>query len=511
MYTFEPGLLFDPSTNQIIRNGEGLFYANPGDPNPTPVYDLLESQLAVVRSTEIGLVPPFKSSLPFGYIKFGNYYQSVISYEAQLSGLEAAQSRDAAIAAAASASAAAENVQAYIQGTSVQSTYTKAEIDAKISSLASTGGGGGGFSGTITATQISDATPTGRALVTADSQITARGAIGAVATTDSRLGDTRTPTDGSVTTAKIAAGGISQTAVTGLPEALADRPLKSDTYTIDQVNGLRAALDAKANSALALLAFYSSVDQIPAGAQAGLYGIVTGAAPPAQAADPLFVGASSAASATTVFSLTPPAGTAVNDWVLFNWASNSSDGAATPAELPDFWAGTTFFPTWSQLSSANTTFDRRGEIYAKKMTSQDISQGITITFGGAQRSSGVMVAVRNVASVINSPIAPYSTSAATKAIPTLASTGTKKIMEFIAYCERHTDPSQSGEVVFPTGYVIDPNAFVAHPDASSGGTMAVTARRTALRNGGETLGGGVVTLPSAQTHQFVSTVGFVGL
>lgn len=46
---------------------------------------------------------------------------------------------------------------------------------------------------------------------------------------DSRLSDTRTPTDGSVTTAKIAAGGLAKTAVTGTAVTAADTGTVTDT------------------------------------------------------------------------------------------------------------------------------------------------------------------------------------------------------------------------------------------------------------------------------------------
>ena len=94
-----------------------------------------------------------------------------------------------------------------------------AVLDADGNPISSGGGGG-----TTTVVGLTDATAVGKAVVKADSASTARTVLGAVASTDTRLSDQRTPTNSSVTNAKVAAGaGIDQSKIAGLPDALAAR------------------------------------------------------------------------------------------------------------------------------------------------------------------------------------------------------------------------------------------------------------------------------------------------
>ena len=120
-------------------------------------------------------------------------------------------------------------------------------------------GGGGGGGGPIDADDITDATTTGKALVRAASASAARSAIGATDLTlgttgttaaagnDSRLTNTRTPTDGTVTDAKVASGaGIAQSKIAGLTTDLAGKAPTVHGHAISDVTGLETELDEKA-------------------------------------------------------------------------------------------------------------------------------------------------------------------------------------------------------------------------------------------------------------------------
>lgn len=210
-YTYDPGLVFNPETSSVIRNETGgQLYAQTTDVSPVTIYDLLGNVITELVTNELGLCLPFKAGIPMGYVKFGDLFQSVISYEAQVSGTQAAAAQAAAEAAeanaeaaAASAASAAEAAQQAQNGVplggvpDVDILWAGAEGPKWAPPPTSTGGGGVG--GTVDwdtgitnkpasfppdphrhpSTDITDATAVGRAVLSATDAQAARTAIGA--------------------------------------------------------------------------------------------------------------------------------------------------------------------------------------------------------------------------------------------------------------------------------------------------------------------------------------------
>lgn len=110
-YTYDPGLLFNPETGTIIRDQGGKLYASADATDPVTMYDLLRNVITEVRSTQLGLIVPFKADIPDGVVRFGTYNQPVISQEGQRAGLQAQAAQAAAEDARDLAAASAQTAQ----------------------------------------------------------------------------------------------------------------------------------------------------------------------------------------------------------------------------------------------------------------------------------------------------------------------------------------------------------------------------------------------------------------
>jgi hypothetical protein len=145
-------------------------------------------------------------------------------------------------------SASAAIAKSKLAPLAIDDTDVNAISQSKVTNLVSDLAGKAASSHTHTATQISDSTSTGRSVVTAADAAAARTAIGAgtsslaigvtgstaAAGNDSRLSDMRTPTDNTVTSAKIVDGNVTLAKLSsGVQSTLAAVNPANATYYVD--------------------------------------------------------------------------------------------------------------------------------------------------------------------------------------------------------------------------------------------------------------------------------------
>lgn len=499
---FGPLVAYDPTTNTLVTNGEGQVFAvtDTSFAAPLSATDLNGTALNPIRSSSIGVIDEFRveDQTELNW-KSGSYVVRLTSLKGVIALAEAAAASTSAAAAAAQAQAQAAAQAA--QAAALTAAEASAEVEAYIA-----GGGGGGGGGAVSsvagktgavvlvASDISNSSNVGRSVLQAADATAARNAITAASSEDARLTNTRTPTDGSVTTAKIASGGISQAAVTSLATDLAAKAPLAHSHAIADVTNLATSLAGKADVALAIAGILDFGDLPPVDAQVGsLWGVrQDDDENPNPPAVPMRVGAGSFAnnSATLTVALPAPAAQP-GDMAIY--IHNHNHGA-----LADY----NFLPAgWTAEATSTGSTSSRVEVYSKVLDSADIAAGsVSITYAGPQKAAGVIEVWRNVDNVV-ATISQTNTSSTTKAVPAQAVTG--DAVWFTAYCERNSAVTTAVTSV-PSGTTA---GAAPTPVGGGGATSLFTAYKTAVESDGS-VGGGVWTLPLAQSiYTYTVTVG----
>ena len=149
-YTYQPFLLLDPDTNEVIPNATGgLLLDIDGDGQQ--VYDLVGTPIASLSTGSKGVGNGFRADVPQGVVTFGSAGLPVVSIEAQSAGLAVLDAVTLAQAAADSANDAQLAAETAAQSVgAVPDAVADAAIDRAITQGRVVGSVSPAFSGTPT-------------------------------------------------------------------------------------------------------------------------------------------------------------------------------------------------------------------------------------------------------------------------------------------------------------------------------------------------------------------------
>jgi len=250
----------------------------------------------------------------------------------------------------------------------------------------------------------------------------------------------------------------------------------ADTIVVSGSSALAAALSAKAD----LVGGKVPASQLPTSSTpTGILpvGILpAGTNPPAGSPIPAYyltpvtvstsapaasrVAASSVSNAATKALLVPiPAGAAVGDVAIVSTVHSPSDGATTPAATAAYTA--IAGSGWTGKASSTLAFSSRMEVYATVLTSDDLTNGLTINVVNVQQMVASIEVLRNVAgglAGVTATILKDTTSTSVKPLPSLPIT--QKSLVRALYGERRTDASLGGTFA-TSGAAITPDFWTA--------------------------------------------------